>query len=448
MNENNFRAILHELIDENPFSLRAVLQILGVEFTTAVPTLAVTCEEAPRLLVNLDFVRAHCRNDCHVKAVIVHEFLHVLLGHTEDAKDLTPERHLAFDAVINAIIHRQCGKRYSQMMAEYYAMAEGMQRLLRPMNEDELDYWFYLGECDPEHGFFAAWSALYAGQLIADDIETLAGRIETGEAGWIATAESDSIVGGLLGNHADLGREIPDALGEALDTAMKEMNGTGIWRDPWSRGIGARPEEVLFRQSDRELRGWQDKTLAVLRRHLLPDPRSRARREEAREYRIPVLSPGDRRAFLRATWAPFLPDAAWSTTVHKREGSAQVYLDVSGSMDREMPLIIALLGRLSSHIRRPFWAFSDEVSPAVIERGELKTRSTGGTSMSCVLEHVAETKPESAVVVTDGYIERVDSNLLEKARVTRLHAIVTRDGNPAALRRAGITYTQLEELPS
>jgi predicted metal-dependent peptidase len=42
----------------------------------------------------------------------------------------------------------------------------------------------------------------------------------------------------------------------------------------------------------------------------------------------------------------------------------------------------------------------------VIERGALKAQTTGGTSMACVLAHLARTKPEAAVVVTDGYIER------------------------------------------
>ena len=58
--EAQFRALVAELIDENPFACRALLQILDVEFTPAVPTLAVTCGTAPRLLVNLDFLREHC----------------------------------------------------------------------------------------------------------------------------------------------------------------------------------------------------------------------------------------------------------------------------------------------------------------------------------------------------------------------------------------------------
>ena len=59
--------------------------------------------------MNLAFVREHCRTDAHVKAVICHEFLHVLLRHTERLTRLTPAEHLAFDAVINAIIHRSAG---------------------------------------------------------------------------------------------------------------------------------------------------------------------------------------------------------------------------------------------------------------------------------------------------------------------------------------------------
>jgi len=50
-------------------------------------------------------------------------------------------------------------------------------------------------------------------------------------------------------------------------------------------------------------------------------------------------------------------------------------------MNTEMPMRIALLNRLGRHIRRPFWAFSDQVVPAVIERGQLRTSTTCGTSM-------------------------------------------------------------------
>ena len=68
--------------------------------------------------------------------------------------------------------------------------------------------------------------------------------------------------------------------------------------------------------------------------------------------------------FARALWSPLIPEAAWESHRRIGGGSAQVYLDVSGSMNAEMPLIVALLARLGAHIRRPFWAFSDVVAPA------------------------------------------------------------------------------------
>jgi predicted metal-dependent peptidase len=130
MKAAHFESLLQELIDENPFAIRAALQILKVEFTEAVATLAVTCEAKPRMLVNLGFLARHAHTEVQVKAVVVHEFLHVLLRHTEGRQPLTYARHLAFDAVINAIIHRQYGEAYSSMMATYYAESRGLQKLL------------------------------------------------------------------------------------------------------------------------------------------------------------------------------------------------------------------------------------------------------------------------------------------------------------------------------
>jgi hypothetical protein len=142
-----------------------------------------------------------------------------------------------------------------------------------------------------------------------------------------------------------------------------------------------------------------------------------------------------------------LPNALWNGERSHPIGGTQIYLDVSGSMNAEMPLIVKLLGRLSRYIQRPFWAFSNEVVPAVIRGGQLIADTTGGTSMACVLRHIVKTRPPAAVVVTDGYIERLSERLVKAAGRTRLHAIVTRDGSPQLLQRAHIPFTQLGRLP-
>jgi hypothetical protein len=453
MTPQRFQTLIAELIDENPFAIRAVLKILEVGFTERVPTMAVTREHRPRLLVNLGFVKEHCATDDHVKAVICHEFLHVLLCHTEDKRAPTPARHLAFDAVINAIIHRSFGPSFSSMMEEYYAKVDDIRRMLRPMNPEELR-WIQKSRNKPPD-WALAWKALYDGLLVADDIEALAERLERSARRSrkrigpfiLASGGLDSI-SRYLGNHDDLGRPLPDELQNALEQTMKEMNGSGVWRSPASRGIGTNPYEALFVAKDEPMRRWRNRTLELLKRHLEPDRSSRAREDVPREYVMPVLSPRDRRAFIRSLWTPFIPEAAWSAIIPKRAATANVYLDVSGSMYSEMPQIISLLGRLSRYIRRPFWAFSDCVAPAVIKSGQLVASTTGGTSMACVLRHVAATRPASAIIVTDGYIERLCPSLVEKVAGVRLHALVTRDGSPAELRRGGIPYTQLEKVPS
>jgi hypothetical protein len=375
-----------------------------------------------------------------VKAVLCHEFLHVLLRHTTLQGPLTPARHLALDAVINAIIHRELGESFSSLMSNYYKDVKGLMTLLRPMRYEESRRYLE-SACRGEPRlppWWQAWHGLYRGTVLADDIEQLANDLGNPVPG-------NSVNGTdlLLGNHAD-DQPLPEALERAIERARREMNGGGIWRNA---GPGANPYEILVNPKQAALADWKARTLAVLRKHLEPAPGS-PRTAVAVSARLPVLSPSDRRAFLRATWSPFLPEAEWAATAARPEGRAQVYLDVSGSMNAEMPLIVALLGHLSSWIRRPFWAFSTEVVPAVIERGALKAGTSGGTSLACVLEHVARTRPACAVIVTDGYVERIPKRRVAVLAATRLHAIVTRDGNPSLLKAAGIPYSQLGRLPT
>ncbi len=443
MNENNFRNILFELIEENPFAIRAVLRILSIEFSTKIPTLCVTREERPRLMVNLDFVNQNCRTDAQVKAVICHEFLHILLRHTETRGTLTESEHLAMDAVINAIIDRELGKEYSAMMTQYYQKSPGLARLLRPLNFAESAQLALLSKTGNAPQWMLAWEALYQGKLVVDDIKELADDLNHSDEG----NPNSRIISSLLGGHDVFNKPLPKALEDALDQAMKTMNGHGIWRSPQSRGLGATGYDAVFSSSNIKLEAWVKATSVILKKYLLPDKQARHTIEERKEYFLPVLSPRDRRAFFRATWNPYMPEANWENWIKRSGGLAQVYLDVSGSMHSEMPFIISLLGRLRQYIKMPFWAFSNEVAPAKIESGQLITRTTGGTSMMCVLEHIAKTKPLSAVVITDGYIEELAPQDVYQIRHTKLHAVVSRDGNAESLTKAGIDYSQLERIP-
>ncbi len=332
----------------------------------------------------------------------------MLLRHTDepgraDARRVTWRS----DAVINAIIHRQLGETYSSMMASYYGQAQGLAKLLRPMRADgarRVPRWHSArpGTRRCRRGGRRG-PALYDGKLLADDIEQLARDLGNSVARPRSRRGGEPIpLESLLGNHED-DAPLSEALQQALDRARKEMNGGGIWRNP---GPGANRYELLVTPKHAAIAEWQARTLQVLRKHLEPAPGAPSAPVPV-TARLPVLSTSDRRAFLRATWSPFLPEAQWGATALRPEGRAQVYLDVSGSMNAEMPLVVALLGRLSRWIRRPFWAFSTEVVPAVIERGVLKAGTSGGTSLECVIAHVEKTRPASAVIVTDGFVETI-----------------------------------------
>ena len=58
-----FESLLQELVDENPFAIRAALRILKVQYTDDIPTLAVTCQARPSLLVNLAFLGKHAKTE-------------------------------------------------------------------------------------------------------------------------------------------------------------------------------------------------------------------------------------------------------------------------------------------------------------------------------------------------------------------------------------------------
>jgi hypothetical protein len=442
-------AVVRELIDENPFACRAVLQVVSLDWSTEVPTAAVSCEAQPRLLVNRGFVESHCRTETELKALLLHEFLHVLLRHTESVGPLSDEQHIAWDAVINALIHRSMGPAYSALMSRYYAEEKGVRQLLRPPRPREASALRrHQGRPSTENLIASAWHGLYVdGKLVADDIADIARDLARSRRG-----SSETL---LLGDHeAARGagateKPITGPLREALDRALSTMNGSGIWREPRTGVLAAELTSLrAMQQHESDVRLWRAETLAVLRRHLSPDRRAARQLEADAEYRLPVLGASDRRAFARALWSSLIPDSAWPHAAPLARASAQVYLDVSGSMHAEMPHIVALLARLGGMIRRPFWAFSDTVVPARIQGCRLVADTTGGTGMRCVLQHLAKTRPSAAVVVTDGFIEPITTTDVKAAAATRLHAIVTREGSPFALSKAGIPYTQLRRIPA
>ena len=424
--EKHIKGVIADLAEEDGFACQALFRIARVEFTDKVPTLAVSLSAAPRLYVNKGFLNANACSEDDVKAVLMHEFLHVVLQHTEKFKSNTGLLNVALDAVINSVIHRTYGERYSDFFKRYYK-PKGLQSLLRP--------W---GEADKETQ--AQWQKLhtqvYTGAVAADDLYELFRSLNR-----IRFLEG---IPELIGNHEDWIREVSEENRELLEGILKRMDGTRIWNKPKSRGVSDLEELEAHRLKRRNLQEWKRDTRRLLDQCLRPDPVRRE--EEAHPIQMPILSPADRRAFALLQGSRLIPFSAHEAVRQRPSESVNVYLDVSGSMNEEIDRLLLLLSGFRERIRKPLWAFSNNVVPAVFKNGRVEYRSTGGTSVGCVFDHIRENGFRRSLIVTDGYVEAITPQTLAGIPREGLRVLLSATGQAEPFHRHGIIYHQLKNL--
>jgi predicted metal-dependent peptidase len=93
-----------------------------------------------------------------------------------------------------------------------------------------------------------------------------------------------------------------------------------------------------------------------------------------------------------------------------------IYLDVSGSMYSCLPEIIKLITNISETDLEYVWGFSNKIYKHTME--DLKNqriKSTGGTDFDCILDHAIQQQYRNIVVITDGeaYCNRGNQKLDE-----------------------------------
>ncbi len=456
IDEEGFHALLLELAEENPLACRGLLGMAGVEFTSEVPTAAVTLGARPVLQVNLSFIGTHCSRESHVKALLIHELLHVLLRHTLEIRHMTRAVNIALDAVINAIIHRKLGEDYSEFMSHFYVNGKGPMALLRRQDKRDLaHHQAALGKVgekgfspDPEHletlrwlgrEGVELWSALYAGRALHEDVlEFLKSR--TIDAWRERPGELEPV---FLGNHGSDGNldpdDLPPDLAARLRAAAREIAAQGLLP---GQGITKPGDLSVPPAASPEIRAWERLTVEILRKLVTPDRRGGVREAVPALTRLPVLHAGDRRGVLRSLWNPLITENPWTTYRMQPRGTVAVYLDVSGSMSQDLQAVTALLHRFERHLRRPFYAFANTVEPAEFQKGRLVTKSTGGTSLACVLEHLRRTRPEKALVITDGFVEQLPPWAYALAGV-KVEVLLTAKGTLDVLRPSGWPISRL-----
>ena len=416
------------------FGLDAILRLLDIEETVAIPTAAIPVGGTPRLLLNPRFIDQNCVTEEDLAVLVLHELHHLLLGHTRLYPRVTPLHNLAFDAVINAMIAR------ARPHARWLAL---FQRLYRPDVFPEL-------LLRPPDGFpgplsFPPATPRAVQRVLTDLYASGAGTFR--DSFELLLLELSGIAGGLpvlLGSHGDEGAE------QARDAALRDAVTEIVSRWPPTDPRVGRSVAGALAESVRPLAAPRAEPPLV--RALLAAAGRGDRRFGPPE---PMVEPAtlawptrDRRAFVQA--AAGAPPLLYSGSLIGRprrspRAPVAVYLDVSGSVSAEIPRLLAAIDGCRRQIAPTVFQFScgvQAVSLADVRRGLV--RSAGGTCGEDFAAHIAATRPAGAVVLTDGVVGPITPAHAAACRAARLQVVLTPDGERGDLAAAAAAFHQLE----
>jgi len=164
---------------------------------------------------------------------------------------------------------------------------------------------------------------------------------------------------------------------------------------------------------------------------------------------VPLPDARDRRAAVaRAFGATPVLYASHLTDRRAREAEAtHVYLDVSGSVEPWLEDLYGALVALRRHVAPSVHLFSTRVETVSLDALRDGVRPTTlGTSIDCVLAHALARPVRRALVITDGYVGKVEAAAASAARRRLdLRVLLTPGGWRDDL--APIA-TRIEELPA
>jgi hypothetical protein len=428
-NKQLINTVVQEMIQENPLACRALLKICTIQFSEKVPTLSVSLAQQPVLYINLKFCNEHLQNDNDLKAVLLHEFLHVLLLHTEKYKCNTPLLNLCLDAVINAIIFRMQGMEYAGFFARYYPWKQPFC-LLRPQTDSEL----------PNREWRQLHQMIYAGRFAADQLLELLEYMQGQE---LMKAEEDWQ---LIGTHPPH-EEPSEKVKEILKEIMVKMQGVKIWSKKKHPGIGSHWENKVQSakascEQQQKMEYWN-----AIQKCLLDSTDKRVRITH-QSVTLPILTTTDKRSiskFISSSLIPYSTIELQGELIEPSE-KFQLYLDVSGSMEADLEKLLSVLIQFRNFISFPVWSFSDEVRPAEFKNGKLCYETSYGTNIYPVLEHYAKHRFKKALIVTDGYFGAYDPDCMNGINLSGLRALVLANGHGLRLEEISIPYIQLKQI--
>ena len=465
----SLRARLFDVVPAASFQLEKLLGLVDIVFSEAVPTAAVECSFAPRMLLNPQFVAQYCQRDGHLLMLVMHELQHIILGHTRLFPRVTLAHNLAFDAVINAILCRQFPSE-----AGFFQATNGWDtfpcRLLRPapgwptapepMADDASDrerhvHWMLYeakGQQVTYHELFKLLvkefetrAAQTGGAEQTDDDEQTAGAEQTANEEQTTGAEQvtdpEQVAGDavLLGDHGS-----PNGDGAFDEQAIRDETTRSVlqrvvkdWPSPHQplggRDAGGRPKDWSLKPIGSPRAALRKALRRLLRRAGVNSGATQARQRRTcveTTIRVGTVRPQarDRRAH---AWTLLhgAPPLLWrgqarhTQQLRRPQPMAHVYLDVSGSMNAALPTLAAALQEPHRTGTIRLFVFStviDEAQPG--DLAKQRFANTGGTDIRCVLDHLdtfsTQHRPRRVVLITDGDVGTVEPTELQRLRVS------------------------------
>lgn len=424
--------------------LATLLRLGSIRIDRSVPTAAVGCTESPVLRINPDFVARYAATPERLHALVLHELLHVTLGHTRRGPRVSPEDNLVYDAIINATICRlHPSPAFTDLFTTLYAEDRFPECLLRPApgwrpTEDAEAVPVPPALADSSLGQAAAiYRRLYSIGCTESELRELLRAL--GHAG--AAMPLDR----LLGDHTDADRVAAparSALGEII---------RGIVTASRNRG----PEDASGRRGEGgPLVEWDDERIRNHRRRMFREVRDLIRdiggcdhgpSANARGLRPESIAVGgpatrlDRRGVVaRALGTPWLLGSNHIEQLRRVPITVDthLYFDVSASMNEVLPIVANAILSCRRELRPRIHQFSTVVeSLAMTDLAAGRLRTTGGTDIGCVAAHMHRHQVERAVIVTDGFVGRPhDRDQANALRAARLGVVVSPGGTQDQLR--------------
>ena len=438
--EEKIIARILDVIPPGSFELTTFLSLFRVRFSEKTKTACVTCGESPELLLNKDFVEAHCQTNEHLFMLVMHELYHVILGHTTLFPRATEVRNIVFDAVINAILCSLFPQpEFTSFFTDYYPSDKMPFALLRPKGDGtppaaEQALKLLYGGSDTGTYYDVYETLLKSGCVKEITVLLGGGRGATALPGDGRARTPCAPHPILLGSHDEDNEEISQEMKDLIHKIISK------WPSPdrplQGQDLGAEERERRFGAevdpADRLRLGIR----RLMRCAAMPS-KNEVRRRSVREMvcETATFLPDWHDRSHEAREVAFGDALIYRTTASLRRPSirdnrqAFVYFDVSGSVAEQVPSVAQALlpycrgGLCAVHV------FSTVVHPASArDLAARKFSSTGGTDIDCVLKHVLELpprkRPRAAVVVTDGFTGKPHAALAERFRAAGMRLFV------------------------